>query len=168
MPAKGAARKVMDFYNLDFADRSFDAVYAMNCLLHVPKTQPPGVPRETKRVLKPQGLFYLGLCGVMSTDVNLGAGHFEPKRYFAMYPDVEIQWIIKGYFQIEDFYTLDTGEGSPHFQGMLLRKLKGWRSVCQGEQSVKKDIHDKRGETTTPVYNKLVRDLIPDIIGEQG
>ncbi|MED5018470.1 class I SAM-dependent methyltransferase [Paenibacillus chibensis] len=29
----------MDFYDLDFADCTFDAVYVMNCLLHVPKAQ---------------------------------------------------------------------------------------------------------------------------------
>lgn len=118
---KGLHARVMDFYDLDFADRTFDAVYAMNCLLHVPKAQLPGVLREIKRVLKPGGLFYLGLYGGISTDGIWDQDSYEPKRYFAMYPDVEIQRIIQNYFQIEDFHTRDMGEGSPHFQGMLLR-----------------------------------------------
>ena len=34
--AKGLEAYVMDFLHLDFAPASFDAVYALNCLLHVP------------------------------------------------------------------------------------------------------------------------------------
>src|SRR5690606_23197573 len=37
--SKGLDAHCMDFYNLDFARSSFDAVYAMNCLLHVPKAK---------------------------------------------------------------------------------------------------------------------------------
>lgn len=119
---KGLRAQVMDFYDLDFADRSFDAVYAMNCLLHVPKAQLPGVLTEIKRVLKPGGLFYLGLYGGLDKDGIWEQDAYEPKRYFAMYPDEEIRKKIQGYFRIEDFHTRDMGEGAPHFQTMLLRK----------------------------------------------
>ncbi|MDR0268023.1 8-oxo-dGTP diphosphatase MutT [Paenibacillus sp.] len=116
---KGLHARVMDFYHLDFPGRSFDAVYAMNCLLHVPKSQLTDVLMEIKRILKPSGLFYLGLYGGTSTDGIWEQDTYEPKRYFAMYPDEDIEQIIKGYFQIEDFHTRFMGEGSPHFQGML-------------------------------------------------
>jgi ubiquinone/menaquinone biosynthesis C-methylase UbiE len=43
---------VMDLYNLDFPDRQFDAVYALNCLLHVPKHDIRKVFIEISRVLK--------------------------------------------------------------------------------------------------------------------
>lgn len=119
---KGLRARVMDFYDLDFTDRSFDAVYAMNCLLHVPKAQLPEVLSEIKRVLKPGGLFYLGLYGGMDTDGIWEQDAYEPKRYFAMYPDEEIRKKMQGYFRIEDFHTRDMGEGAPHFQSMLLRK----------------------------------------------
>src|SRR5687767_2691104 len=33
---KGLTAHVMDFLSLDFGGRTFDAVFAMNCLLHVP------------------------------------------------------------------------------------------------------------------------------------
>ncbi|WMT42254.1 class I SAM-dependent methyltransferase [Paenibacillus sp. D2_2] len=118
---KGLDARVMDFYQLDFADRSYDAVYAMNCLLHVPKAQLPGVLAEIKRILKPNSLFYLGLYGGISTDGIWMQDPYKPKRYFAMYPDLEIQQIIKRHFQIEDFHIRDMGEGNPHFQAMLLR-----------------------------------------------
>lgn len=118
---KGLYARVMDFYHLDFADRCFDAVYAMNCLLHVPKAQLPVVLAEIKRILKPNAIFYLGLYGGISTDGIWMQDAYEPKRYFAMYPDLEIQEIIKPYFKIEGFHTRDMGEGNPHFQAMLLR-----------------------------------------------
>src|ERR1700722_3394098 len=41
--AKGLDARVMDFAGLDFPDASFDAVHAMNCLLHVPNAELPAV-----------------------------------------------------------------------------------------------------------------------------
>jgi SAM-dependent methyltransferase len=38
---KGIDARVMDVLHLDFAARSFDAVYALNCLLHVPNADLP-------------------------------------------------------------------------------------------------------------------------------
>src|SRR5690606_29047281 len=35
---KGLEAYCMDFYNLDFKEAQFDAVFALNCLLHVPKS----------------------------------------------------------------------------------------------------------------------------------
>src|SRR4051812_16607551 len=41
--SKGIDARVMDFLHLDFAADSFDAVHAMNCLLHVPNVDLPVV-----------------------------------------------------------------------------------------------------------------------------
>jgi SAM-dependent methyltransferase len=54
--AKGLDARVMDFGRLDFAPESFDAVYAMNCLLHVPNAELPSVLAEIAGVLRPGGL----------------------------------------------------------------------------------------------------------------
>ncbi|MFZ6026907.1 MAG: class I SAM-dependent methyltransferase [Chloroflexota bacterium] len=59
---KGLATSVMDMAELDFSPASFGAI-AMNSLLHLPKTALPGVLRQIHRVLKPDGLFYLGVHG---------------------------------------------------------------------------------------------------------
>lgn len=119
---KGLHAIVMDFYELRFGDQAYDAVYAMNCLLHVPKAQLTSVLAEIRRVLKPGGLFYMGLYGGFSKDGIWELDTYEPKRYFAMYPDEEIQGIVQEYFHVEDFHTRSMGEGQPHFQSMLLRK----------------------------------------------
>ncbi|MGM1050425.1 MAG: class I SAM-dependent methyltransferase [Bacillota bacterium] len=120
---KGLNAMVMDFYHLKFADQAFDAVYAMNCLLHVPKVQLIDVLVEIRRIMKPNGLFYLGLYGGLSTDGVWEQDTYEPKRYFAMYPNEEIQRIVKEHFKVEDFHTRSMGEGKPHFQAMRLRKV---------------------------------------------
>ncbi len=61
--ARGLVAHVMDVADLHFPADSFGAVYAMNCLVHVPKSQLRGVLARVSRVIKPDGLFYVGLYG---------------------------------------------------------------------------------------------------------
>jgi len=119
---KGLDARVMDFYELNFADAEFDAVYAMNCLLHVPKAELHRVLSEIHRVLKPEGMFFLGLYGGRSTEGIWAQDSYEPKRYFAMYPDEELVRITETQFTIEEFHTRFLGEDVPHFQYLMLRK----------------------------------------------
>jgi SAM-dependent methyltransferase len=84
---RGLHAHVMDFYEMDFADASFDAIYAMNCLLHVPKNRMGSVLGEIKRVLKPQGLLYIGVYGGMNSRgfgsrINMSLSDFS--RYSLM------------------------------------------------------------------------------------
>src|SRR5690606_6884780 len=90
--AKGVDAHVMDFMNLDFPADSFDAVYALNCLLHVPDRDLPAVLREIGTLLRSGGLFFLGVYG--------GAENFEgpmendavvPARFFSWRTDVRLQ-----------------------------------------------------------------------------
>ncbi len=50
---KGLEAYVMDFLNLDFVPASFDAVYALNCLLHVPGADPARSATEHSQPLAP-------------------------------------------------------------------------------------------------------------------
>ncbi|MGZ9584889.1 8-oxo-dGTP diphosphatase MutT [Paenibacillus marinisediminis] len=118
---KGVPARVMDFYQLKFPDHTFDGIYALNCLLHVPKARLVQVLLEIKRVLKPEGQFYLGLYGGDSTDGIWENDSYEPKRYFAMYPDEDILRIVREHFTVLDFHTRSMGEEAPHFQSMMLR-----------------------------------------------
>ncbi len=56
---KGIDAHVMDFSDMTFADNSFDVIYAMNCLLHIPNAEMPSVIYELKRVLKLNGMIIL-------------------------------------------------------------------------------------------------------------
>jgi SAM-dependent methyltransferase len=120
---KGLDAHCMDFYHLDFPPGSFDAVYAMNCLLHVPKMQLPGVLDQIIHVLKPGGLFFCGVYGGQDTEGIWEDDVYEPKRFFAMYEDDVLLEILSRKFQVLDFHTVDMGEGAPHFQSFTLRRL---------------------------------------------
>jgi SAM-dependent methyltransferase len=121
---KGLNARVMDFYDLDYPDGSFDSVYALNCLLHVPKVKLNGVLQEIRRVLKPDGLFFCGLYGGQETEGIWEKDFYEPKRFFAMYEDEAIVKVFQRWFRVEDFHTVDMGQGAPHFQSILLRKTE--------------------------------------------
>ncbi|MFZ0544398.1 MAG: class I SAM-dependent methyltransferase, partial [Candidatus Promineifilaceae bacterium] len=57
---KGLKAKLMDNTRLDdLPPASFDAVYAMNTLLHLPKDDLPAVLAAIQTVLKPDGLFFM-------------------------------------------------------------------------------------------------------------
>lgn len=119
---KGLNARVMDFHKLDFPDESFDAVYALNCLLHVPKAELDEVLQEIRRVLRPEGLFFCGVYGGEESEGIWEKDFYEPKRFFAMYEDEAIRKVMERRFHLEDFHTVAMGKVAPHFQSMLLRK----------------------------------------------
>jgi len=80
---KGLSAHVMDMTNLDFPPNTFDAVYALNSLLHIPKTEFRIVLENVGKVLKPSGVFYLGVYG---TDEEFEGvweqDAYNPKHFF--------------------------------------------------------------------------------------
>lgn len=121
---KGLNARRMDFYDLDATDDSFDAVFALNCLLHVPKEDIEKVLNEIRRVLKPDGLFFYGVYGGSSSNGIWEKDSYEPKRFFAMYSDDELTKLAEKHFNVLDFHTIPISEGAPHFQSLTLRNSK--------------------------------------------
>ncbi len=119
---KGLNAFCMDFYNLDFEPESFDAVYALNCLLHVPKAKLDSVLGQVDKVLKPGGLFFYGVYGGQDSEGIWENDPYEPKRFFSMFEDDAILEVVQRRFKVENFHTVSMGEGVPHFQSLLLRK----------------------------------------------
>ncbi|WP_127580257.1 class I SAM-dependent methyltransferase [Paenibacillus koleovorans] len=117
---KGLKAHVMDFGRLDFPDKSFDGVYALNCLLHVPKQELPAVLAEIRRVLKPGGLFFLGVYGGPDSEGIWEKDHYVPKRFFSMYSDTQLLSVVEEMFRIVRFETVPMEDGAPHFQGLVL------------------------------------------------
>lgn len=120
--SKGLNAHCMDFYDLKFAQSSFDAVYAMNCLLHVPKAKIDQVLEQVIKVLKPGGLFFYGVYGGRDSEGIWEEDAYEPKRFFSFYEDDALVDMVKRKFIVEDFHTVSMGEGQLHFQSLLLRK----------------------------------------------
>jgi len=53
--------RLMDIRQLDFDNQYFDGVWACAALLHIPKEEIPSVISGVSRVLKREGIFYIGV-----------------------------------------------------------------------------------------------------------
>lgn len=118
--AKGIDAQVMDFLHLDFPASSFDAVYAMNCLLHVPNADLPRVLSAIAGLLRPGGLFFLGVYGGKSGEGVADWDSHVPPRFFSWRSDEQIQAYARHAFEIVDFHVV--GEDDYRFQSLTLRR----------------------------------------------
>jgi SAM-dependent methyltransferase len=112
----------MDLYDLQFEDAAFDAVHALNCLLHVSKADIGDVLLGIRRVMKPDGLFYMGLYGGNDSEGIWENDWCEPKRFFASYSDDSVRNVVEKFFEVVYFKTVSLEQGKPHFQSLILRK----------------------------------------------
>jgi SAM-dependent methyltransferase len=121
--AKGLEAYVMDFLHLDFPAGSLDAVYAMNCLLHVPNHDLPAVLAAVRAVLRPGGLFFVGVYGAaVSTEGPIDDDAHVPPRFFSWRTDEQLLGFATGArFGVVDFHPVDTGRGY-RFQSLALRR----------------------------------------------
>jgi SAM-dependent methyltransferase len=120
---KGLDAHVMDFLNLDFPAAHFDAVYALNCLLHVPKTDLPRVLQAIRRVLKPGGLMFMAVYGGFEHEDVWEDDNHEPKRFFAFYTDEQVQAVFGQFFEVEQFTAVDNDtQNGLHSQILILRR----------------------------------------------
>jgi SAM-dependent methyltransferase len=116
--AKGLEAYARDFLRLGFDPDSFDAVYAMNCLLHVPNADLAEVLRAVRTVVKPGGLFFVGLWGGESSEGVSSPDRYKPPRFFSFRTDTEIFDFARESFEVVDFHTVD--EEGKHFQSLTL------------------------------------------------
>jgi SAM-dependent methyltransferase len=120
---KGLEAYVMDFLHLDVPRDSFDAVFAMNCLLHVPKENLPQALKEIQRILRKNGIFYWGQYGGVEKDGVYEGDHYVPKRYFSFVTDEWLRTLVRELFDVVSFRTIELEEEEDfHFQSLILRK----------------------------------------------
>lgn len=122
---KGLNAHVMSFDSLDFEDHSFDAIWALNTLLHVPKANLPYVLEEIQRTLKPGGSFFMGVYGGVTHEGVWEDDFHEPPRYFSFYLIDDLLKIVQEYFEVETYHEISAdqlGGGKHSFQSVLLRK----------------------------------------------
>lgn len=104
--AKGLDARVVDVLALDFPPASFDAVYTVNCLMHVPDADLPAALANLAALLRPGGLMYLGVWGGEDREGPLDNDEHEPPRFFAWRTDEQIQDYVSPHFTILDFHTV--------------------------------------------------------------
>lgn len=119
---KGLTAYEMDFLSLDFSEGSFDAIYALNCLLHVPTKNLPDVLKKLQSLLQPGGLFYLGVYGGIEREGIVPDDHHEPRRFFSYHTDDYMRHMTSKFFTLLSFNVVPLGDDPFHFQSITLRR----------------------------------------------
>lgn len=120
---KGLEAKVMNYRSPEVSPQSFDAVYALNSLLHTPKKDLPEVLAGIRDILKPQGLFYLGIWGGESFEGILEEDRYEPKRFFCFWEDRALFELVMNYFDLLYFCKVKVEAARTfYFQSFILHK----------------------------------------------
>ena len=124
--SKGLAARVIGLSKLDLPPGTFDAGYAPNCLLHVPDRELPAALRGIRAVLKPGGLFYVGVYGGTEHEGVWAGDPYAPKRYFSLRTDERLPEIVASSFEVHSFrrIALDERPAGLHFQSVILRKQR--------------------------------------------
>jgi SAM-dependent methyltransferase len=121
---KGLEARVMDVCALDLPDAQFDAAFSLNCLLHLPKSEFPKALSEISRVLKPGGLFYLGLYGGQDSEGIYEDDTYEPKRFFSFWSDEGLKNHLEEFFEVISFNVIPLEEDPELiFQSVSLKKI---------------------------------------------
>ena len=119
---KGLEAHVMDFLSLDFPLASFEALYALNCLLHVPTNVLPAVLGKLQQLLRPGGLFFLGVYGGVEEKEGIAEHDWHnPPRFFAWHTDEFMKQVTAPFFELVSFKTIALEDPAWPFQAMVLR-----------------------------------------------
>ncbi len=87
--------KVMDMMDLKFKDQHFDGIWCNAALLHLKKTDVPKALKEMKRILKNNGVLYLGLKQGASQGVTSDKRYKNDKRFFSYFQKSEINGLLR-------------------------------------------------------------------------
>ena len=118
---KGITAQVLDCYDLDQIDNTFDAVYTMNCLLHIPKQDIGHIFSLISARLNEGGLMYLGLWGESDFEGILERDTYEPKRFFSFWKPDTLLEVVQQSFRLEYYRRLEPGEDRV-FNSLIVRK----------------------------------------------
>jgi len=129
---KKCTEKELKTYQLNVMDLSsieevFDSAFALNSLLHIPKDHLPAALSNICSILSEEGLFYWGQYGWGQHGAEYNEGiyqddTYEPKRFFSLLDDKQIQEFASTFFTIDDFEKIELENSSPlHFQSLILR-----------------------------------------------
>ena len=97
---KGLEVSIMNFENMNFPDNSFDGVWAYTSLLHIPKSKIKDVLRRIYEILKPNGMFFLGMTEGFFEGMEEDNKYRGEKKFKALYEKEELRELLVEYFII--------------------------------------------------------------------
>jgi SAM-dependent methyltransferase len=120
---KGLTAFVMDMADIGLPPGSFEAVYSMNSLLHLTKAEFPLVLRNIDRLLKTDGVVFIGMYGGRDHEGVWENDSYHPKRFFSFFTDEHLKQEVEKVFDIISFESIHLQpEDNLDFQLLLLRK----------------------------------------------
>ena len=121
---KGLDTCSVDLSNIPFSAQHFDAVWSMNCLLHIPQGEIPKVLLGIQTVLQPGGLFHWGVYGGKNQASVYEQDDLRPQRFFSFLTDESLLELAERFFTIDAFtkIPLPNDESGLHFQSLVLRR----------------------------------------------
>ena len=97
--------------------------------MHLPKSEFPIALDNIHRLLKPGGLFYLGIYGGVEREGVYEEDTYEPKRFFSFWTDEALKPKLIQRFEILQFENIDIGnQDGLGFQSLILRKPRQGQS----------------------------------------
>lgn len=121
----------MDIESMDFANSSFDAVWAYASLVHIPKKRIYNTLARISEMLKPEGLFFVGMVEGADEHLHKSVNKPAKKRFFALYQDAEFKEILGDYFDLITNKKLTMPNGEKYLN-YLCRKKKDNRYKRKG------------------------------------
>ena len=118
---KGVSARLLDCYDLDQIGETFDAVYSMNCLLHIPQRDMSHVLHLIAGRLADRGLMYLGMWGGDDFEGIWDKDKYEPKRFFSFRKTETLLASVQQAFELEYYRRLVTRDG-PVFHSLIARR----------------------------------------------
>jgi len=120
---KGLDSYILNVLDLKPHGKEYDCAFTLNSLLHIPTHQLPTALSNISNILKPDGVFYWGQYGGEYREGVYQDDHHDPKRFFSLLNDAQINEFASSLFNIEKFDTIIMEDNSPlHFQSILARK----------------------------------------------
>lgn len=117
--SRGIRTVIMDMENLGFQDDAFDGIWAVTSLLHVPKSELPGVVRNLSYLLKQNGVIYS--CVKEGEGERMIVDKLNPstRRFFAFWQGEEFLNLFEPYFNLINFRKNTVGSTNfLHYLGM--------------------------------------------------
>jgi len=109
-------------FQMDFPAGSFDAMFAMNCLLHVPRDDLVRVLMALREVIRPGGLFYLGQYGGSDREGPSLADQYEPKRFFSFLSEESFKSAAAEAFEVLDYRRTVMDGWENFYQSLILQR----------------------------------------------
>lgn len=120
--AKGVRAEVRDMADLSLPARSFDAVWAASCLMHIPNVELPSVLAGIRNIMVPGGWFWAGTWGGADEEGTWDDDPYTPKRFYSFRSDERMRIFYAAHFDVVRFDSLDPmPELGNHYQSALLQ-----------------------------------------------